>query len=202
MQQHTILVVDDEALIRHSLEQDLIDQGYRVSTAESGEAALELLEGQSFGLIITDLIMDRVSGLELLERVKQRDPDQAVFILTGYGRLESAIAALRLGASDYLLKPYNYDEMILRVGRCFTHQEMAATLRLYENLLSICSECKKIRDDQPGEEKGDQWISMEQFLRKATGNELSHGICPDCYRRKMAELELWIKNDRLRAGRR
>jgi hypothetical protein len=68
------------------------------------------------------------------------------------------------------------------------------TVQLYESLLSICSECKKVRDSQPGENGEVRWISIEQFVSQATGSDLSHGICPDCYRRKMTELQEMIRN--------
>jgi DNA-binding NtrC family response regulator len=194
MEHHSILIVDDEPIVRHTLQQDLLDQGYLVDTVEGGESALQKLGKQEYSLIITDLIMGEMNGLDLLDVIKQKIPDQAVFILTGYGRLESAIAALRLGATDYLLKPYDYDEMILRVGRCLTMQKMEKTLKIYENLLSICSECKKIRDDVSDTEgKGENWISIEQYLSNTTGSEFSHGICPECYKKKLEELDLFIK---------
>lgn len=195
MENHSILIVDDEPIVRHTLQQDLLDQGYLVDTVEGGEGALQKLGKQEYSLIITDLIMGEMNGLDLLGVIKKKIPDQAVFILTGYGRLESAIAALRLGATDYLLKPYDYDEMILRVGRCLTMQRMEKTLKMYENLLSICSECKKIRDDDVSDEdgSGENWISIEQYLCKTTGSEFSHGICPECYKKKIKELNLFMK---------
>ena len=196
MEHHSILIVDDEPIVRHTLQQDLLDQGYLVETVEGGGSALQKLGKQEYSLIITDLIMGEMNGLDLLDAIKQQRPDQAVFILTGYGRLESAIAALRLGATDYLLKPYDYDEMILRVGRCLTMQRMEKTLKMYENLLSICSECKKIRDDcSAAEESGENWISIEKYLSKTTGSDLSHGICPECYKKKIKELDLFMKKN-------
>lgn len=193
MENHAILIVDDEPIVRHTLQQDLLDQGYDVDVAEGGSSALERVAEKTYSLIITDLVMNEMSGLDLLESIKEQYPDQAVFILTGYGRLESAIAALRLGATDYLLKPYDYDEMILRVERCLAMQNMAKTLRVYEGLLSICSDCKKIRDDESGAD-GQQWITIEQYLNKTTGNDLSHGICPECFKKRMKELDDFKKN--------
>jgi DNA-binding response OmpR family regulator len=193
MPQASILVVDDEELIRENLRLDLSELGYAVDTAESGTRALTLLE-KEYDLIVTDLIMADVDGIELLRQAKAKRPDLAVFILTGYGELESAIEALRLGADDYLLKPYNHDEFILRVAKAVAGRTLRQTVQLYESLLSICSECKKVRDSQPGENGEVRWISIEQFVSQATGSDLSHGICPDCYRRKMTELQEMIRN--------
>ena len=73
-------------------------------------------------------------------------------------------------------------------------QKMEKTLKMYENLLSICSECKKIRDDSSTtKEKGENWISIEKYLSKTTGSDLSHGICPECYKKKIKELDLFMK---------
>ena len=193
MPQASILIVDDEELIRENLRLDLSELGYDVDTAESGARALALLD-KEYDLIVTDLIMAEVDGIELLRQAKAKRPDQAVFILTGYGELESAIEALRLGADDYLLKPYNHDELTLRVAKSVAGRSLRQTVRLYESLLSICSECKKVRDAQPGENGEIRWISIEQFVSQATGSDLSHGICPDCYRRKMAELREMVHN--------
>jgi DNA-binding response OmpR family regulator len=193
MTQTSILIVDDEQLIRESLRLDILDLGYRVDTAASGEEAMTLLEHE-YDLIVTDLLMEGMSGLEVLRAAKEKYPDQAVFILTGYGELDSAISALRLGADDYLLKPYNHEELILRVNRCLTGRKLQQTVKLYESLLSICSECKKIRDDEPNESGEVSWISIEQFVCKTTGSNLSHGICPECYRKKMAEFNEMIRS--------
>ncbi|RUM39265.1 MAG: response regulator [Desulfobulbus sp.] len=183
-----ILVVDDEEIIRTTLELNLLDAGYGVDTAASGEEACALLEN-GYNLIITDLMMEGVGGLDVLRRVKEIDPGIIVFILTGYGELESAVEALRAGADDYLLKPYNHDELLMRMSRVLEKQDMQATIDLYENILSICSECKKIRDDSDCEQGDGDWISMEKYLGRTTGSSLSHGLCPDCYRRRLNELE-------------
>jgi len=196
MPQASILIVDDEELIRESLRLDLLDTGYTVDLAGSGEQAVALLD-KEYDLIVTDLIMEGLDGMEVLRQAKLKRSDQAVFILTGYGELDSAIEALRLGADDYLLKPYNYDELILRVAKCLTDRKLRQTVQLYESLLSICSECKKIRDSEADENGELRWISIEQFVSKATGSDLSHGICPDCYRRKMAEFEEMIRGGQI-----
>jgi len=195
MTQASILIVDDEELIRESLRQDMLDHGYAADLAASGEEAVHLL-ARGYDLIITDLIMEGISGLEVLRLAKERRSEQAVFILTGYGELESAIGALRLGADDYLLKPYKHDELIFRIGKCLSNRKMIEKIQMYESLLSICSECKKIRDDDPEEGDAPRWVSIEQFVCQATGSNLSHGICPDCFRKKKKEL-----NEMIRSGR-
>ena len=196
MNSNAILIVDDEELIRESLRLDLRDLGYTVEAVATGAEALQLL-GRGFDLLITDLIMEGMNGLEVLRRAKEADPELAVFILTGHREVEAAIGALRLGADDYLIKPYEHAEMVERVQSCLQQRRQEETAEP-ENLamLSICSDCKKIRTTSSKPTCQHQWIRIEQFLSQTLGTELSHGICPDCYQKKIAEL-----NDIIRGGR-
>jgi len=116
--QKTLLLVDDEEVIRKSFGYDLFDAGYVVTTAESGASAIKLIQKNHYDLIITDLIMENMGGLEVLEAAKQISPGSGVLILTGFGDMNSAIEALRLGADDYLLKPCDPEELLIRIDRC------------------------------------------------------------------------------------
>lgn len=185
-----ILIVDDEDIIRKILELNLLDAGYDVDTAASGEEAVAMLD-TGYDLIITDLIMEGIDGLEVLKRAKDTYKNSSVFILTGHGELDSAVAALRAGADDYLLKPYNHQELLVRVARTFKKQDMQNTLDLYEDILSICSECKKIRDNDSEKGSGD-WVTIEKYLSRTTGSAMSHGLCPDCYQKRRKELQQMI----------
>jgi DNA-binding response OmpR family regulator len=100
-----ILLVDDEEPIRHSLGEILQLEGYEVVTAESGEAAMQILMSEPFDLVLLDLKMPGIGGLEVLRYINKSAPDTRVILLTAHGSLESAIEALRQGAHDYLLKP-------------------------------------------------------------------------------------------------
>lgn len=100
-----ILAVDDQRYFRVFLEDLLVQQGFEVRTAGSGEEALHLLEREAFDVVVTDLVMPGVSGAELVERVKARWPDQDVIVVTSVGDVRTAVDAMRTGASDYLLKP-------------------------------------------------------------------------------------------------
>ena len=101
-----ILVVDDEMSIRSVLAQVLEKDGYAVTAAASGEEALEFLEQKSFALVVSDIKMPGINGLELLKITKERYPDMQVIIITSFASLETALEALRNGAYDYLLKPF------------------------------------------------------------------------------------------------
>jgi CheY-like chemotaxis protein len=147
MRKHHILLVDDDPFILTGIGKDLSGEGYAVTTADNGEQAIELINRTRFDLVITDLVMDRIDGIQVLKAAKTRVSETMVLILTGYGDMGSAIDALRLDADDDMLKPCEPDEMRFRVSRCFERLELARKLNLYEKMLPICCVCKKIRDD-------------------------------------------------------
>ncbi|MFA6499270.1 MAG: response regulator, partial [Desulfurivibrionaceae bacterium] len=123
--------------------------------------------------------------------VKARSPAIGVIILTGFGDISSAIEALRSGADDYLLKPYAYDDLALRLRNCFENQELKKRLKVYEDFLPICSMCKKIRNDKGKEPGSGDWQSIDEYMRKEAGLRVSHGYCPDCYGKAMQEVETY-----------
>lgn len=106
------LVVDDEQSIRGIVSQVLVDERYRIAEASSGEEALSLLQKESFPVIFTDIRMSGMSGLELLKRVKQRDPNIQVIIMTSHGTMDAAVEAIKAGAYDFLHKPFEDLELI------------------------------------------------------------------------------------------
>jgi len=103
----TVLVVDDEIIVRQSLCDQLEDMGYLVLAAENGRIALEIIESEQPALVLTDLRMPEMGGLELIKCSKQLAPDTPIIVISGAGKLEDAVDALRLGAYDYLVKPIN-----------------------------------------------------------------------------------------------
>lgn len=119
-----ILVVDDEEIIRNSISFILRKEGFNVTEASNGKEAYEKVLGESFDIIITDLEMPEMKGIELLERVVQISPQVMVIIITAYGSLESAIAALRKGASDYILKPIEFDELLVKIRRLLDQKQL------------------------------------------------------------------------------
>ncbi|MBU0483111.1 MAG: response regulator [Proteobacteria bacterium] len=180
MRKKKILLVDDEQSILNSFRKDFEYEGYEVTTAASGEEAIMKLQNNHFDLLVTDLSMPGVDGIGVLQEAKKQNPEIGAMILTGFGDMNSAIGALRLGADDYLLKPYDADEILLRVKRCFAKQEVFQKVKLYEKILPVCMYCNSIRDDtgtEPGEGK---WLKMSEYLHRKSGVDLSHGICPEC----------------------
>jgi len=105
-----ILVVDDEPIARENLRHVLVREGYRVETAENGQAALERVRRFEFDLIVTDLKMDRMDGLQLLDKAKAVSPATKIMIVTGYATVDTAVRAIKTGAVHYLTKPIDLDE--------------------------------------------------------------------------------------------
>jgi DNA-binding response OmpR family regulator len=112
-----ILVVDDEVAIRYSVSKTLQRVGYQVSTAESGEAALMLMQDQAFDVVLTDVRMPGLTGVDLLARIKERAPEAIVILMTAYASLATAVESLRLGAHDYLIKPVSNQDIRQSVSR-------------------------------------------------------------------------------------
>ncbi len=119
-----ILVVDDEHLIRWSLEQNLKKQGYGVSTAGSGEDALRLLQEETPDLMLLDIQLPGMNGMEVLEKVKELEEDVIVIMVTALGVLETAVKAMRLGAYDYINKPFNLDELAIVIKKALETREL------------------------------------------------------------------------------
>jgi len=132
-----ILVVEDDRFFRE-LYSDLLRQaGYRVESACSGEEALELLLGARFGLVVTDLTMPGISGLELLVRIKSQDPSIDVILVTANADLESALFSLKHGARDFLLKPISSDELLHTVRLCMEQRHLLDENVELRNMLGL-----------------------------------------------------------------
>lgn len=112
-----VLVVDDEGANRYSVSKTLQRVGYAVSDAGSGEEALDYIHTQDYDVVLTDIRMPGIDGVELLRRIKEQSPDAIVILMTGYASLGTAVEALRLGAHDYLIKPSSSGDIRQSVAR-------------------------------------------------------------------------------------
>ncbi|MBI5663748.1 MAG: sigma-54-dependent Fis family transcriptional regulator, partial [Nitrospirae bacterium] len=130
-----ILVVDDEKSMREILEIFLKSEGYGVSVAENGEKAIEAVKKDIFDLIITDMKMPKVGGLELLKNVKQIAPDTVVVIITAFGTTDSAVEAMKLGAYDYIQKPFQLDNIRLVVKNALEKQKLQKDVSILKQQL-------------------------------------------------------------------
>ncbi|MCH7887125.1 MAG: sigma-54-dependent Fis family transcriptional regulator [Candidatus Marinimicrobia bacterium] len=120
-----ILVVDDEEIIRDSLSYILKENGYNVDTAVDGSDAIDKIEDNNYDLVITDLKMPKVGGIELLEKISSKKTDTFTMVITAYASVDSAVSALRSGAYDYIIKPLDFDEVILKVKRLFEYKSIS-----------------------------------------------------------------------------
>jgi two-component system, NtrC family, response regulator AtoC len=119
-----ILVVDDEEIVRESLGGWLEKDGYTVRSAQDGPSALELLEAERWSILIVDLKMPGMDGLQVLEQAKKLHPDLAVVIMTAYATVDTAVAAMKLGAYDYLVKPFDPEELSLMMQKIVSQQSL------------------------------------------------------------------------------
>ncbi len=124
-----ILVIDDEAVLRNNLARYLRLQGYEVDTAGSAEEALTSLESTTFGLVLTDLRMPGMDGLALIRHLQTEHPDALTVLMTAYASVESAVEALRVGASDYLLKPIALDALGRKVADLLEKRQLHERVR-------------------------------------------------------------------------
>ena len=133
-----VLIVEDEEAIRTLLLRKLARCGWKVDGASGGLQALKLLREKPYGIVMSDINMPRLSGLELLQIIRETYPDIVIIMATAYGDLDHAIAAMRLGASDYLVKPFNLDHVVDSLRQAvyqrkknLNRQQMEAEQRIY-----------------------------------------------------------------------
>ncbi|MGD9157361.1 MAG: sigma-54 dependent transcriptional regulator [Desulfobacteraceae bacterium] len=107
-----ILVIDDEQIIAKSCERSLTEEGYDVRIAFSGNDGMNMIKSESFDLVITDIKMPGISGMDILEYIKENRPEILVILVTGYSTIEDAVRSIKMGAFDYIPKPFNPDELV------------------------------------------------------------------------------------------
>lgn len=141
-----VLVVDDEEIIRYSLKNILTSHGFEVDAVVSAEDALGSLYDRSYHLVLTDLMLEGMGGLELVENIKVISPRTLVIVITGYGSLKTAVAALRLGVYDYILKPCDENELIIRVRRALEMQTYGMEQKRLQELSAIAKTAVTLSD--------------------------------------------------------
>jgi two-component system response regulator PilR (NtrC family) len=119
-----IHIIDDEPIIHDVLGQLLTSEGYEVEPSMSGEEALAKHSSQAFDLILLDLLMPGLDGIEVLKRIKRIDPLAMVIIITAYASVESAISAMKIGAFDYIQKPFKHDDLLMTIHRALEHKRL------------------------------------------------------------------------------
>lgn len=141
--QKTVLLADDDENLRRVLEFQLAEAGYRVVTAANGADALDAFLQNQFDCVITDLRMPALSGLDLLQRLKAVNQETPVIVITAFGEVETAVAAMRAGAYDYIAKPYNRDEVLLTLEKAI---EFSGAKQENRRLRQLVGESFKIQN--------------------------------------------------------
>jgi len=130
-----IHVIDDEPVIHDVLSHLLTSEGYDIEISSSGEEALEKFEVRTFDLVLLDLLMPGMNGIEILKAAKKIDPQALIIILTAYASVESAIEAMKIGAFDYIQKPFKHEELLLTIARALEHKNLQKeNIRLRDEL--------------------------------------------------------------------
>jgi DNA-binding response OmpR family regulator len=160
-----ILIIDDEENIRSSLEGILRLEGYEAYSVESGEAAVNMLQKGTFDLVLLDLKMPGMDGIDVLRTITKIAPETKVILLTGHGSLESAIDALRLGAQDYILKPASSSEILSSVARGLARRiEQQQKRMLLEQIDVSIQRLKDVEGMEPSTGTEQQTVTLDNGL--------------------------------------
>lgn len=189
-----ILVIDDELGIRNLLEYELGKQGYTVKTAPNGQEGVEQFKKNKFHLVISDIKMPKLDGLQVLEFVKKSDPDTEMIMITGFGTVETAVEAMRKGAYDFVQKPFNIDELLSLVEKAVEKVELKAVIALYEVSRIVFSELKMnellpVMIKQSGKILQSADVSI---LLTGKNNELEVSVTSDAGNENFSDIHLGI----------
>ena len=135
MNRGKILIVDDDDSLRRVMQLQLEEAGYDVITACDAGAALGLMEEETPALVITDLKMPGMSGMDVLKRIRGDHPETTVVMITAFGTVQTAVEAMKSGAYDYITKPIDYEELVLTVNRALEHQHLVEQVRVLRSAL-------------------------------------------------------------------
>lgn len=170
--QASILVVDDEPIFRREITTFLREQNYHVGEAESGEQALEMVGEHNWEILLLDLALPGISGIEVLRQVMVLSPETITLMVTAFASLETAIEALRLGAYDYLMKPLRFDDLEIRLERIENHRQVVQENQSLKRLALKQEQFHKIVGESPAIQQVFQQIRQ---LRGASANVLISG---------------------------
>lgn len=148
-----ILVVDDDILMKEFLNETLTRKKYSVDLASSGEEALQMMRGREYDVILSDIRMQQIGGIEVLKSTKSILPDAKVILMTAYATVENAVEAMKLGAFDYIMKPFSADAIELLIERALEHKRLLFENKLlksqvagqyrFENIIGKCPQMQK-----------------------------------------------------------
>ena len=153
MPQGRILVVDDDHLMREFLDETLRRADYSVDLASTGDEALERIKSKEYDVILSDIRMPKKSGMELLKAVRENSPQSKIMLMTAYGTIENAVEAMKLGAFDYVTKPFSADDIELKMKRAVEFKKLE-----WEN--------KLLRSEVTGKYRFENIIGKSPQMRK------------------------------------
>ena len=192
-----ILLIEDEPGLVLTLSDLLAAEGHTVESATDGVTGLAKAASEPFDAIILDVMLPGKNGLDVCREIRQRGSDVAILMLTAKTQIIDRVVGLKLGADDYLTKPFDPEELRARVHvgirmvtlqerlaeRVAELEEALANVKQLRGLLPICSYCKRVRAD------GNYWEQVEQYVSTHSDATFSHGICPTCYDTALKDLE-------------
>lgn len=130
MNRNRLLIIDDEAYVCRTIEVIMQDEGYEVATAQDGHTALQLFDEKPFDIVLSDIRMAQMDGMQVLKSIKERRPETVVFLITAYGTMESAIKAFRCGTDDFIPKPLDMDYLKQRIRHCLALRKREPSVEL------------------------------------------------------------------------
>ena len=137
MTQYRVLLVDDEELFLTALAQRMAKRGYHVATAENGNVALEMAAARGFDVIVLDLAMPGMDGIETLKKLRIADPDIQIILLTGHATVSAGVEAMKLGAMDFLEKPADFKDLLARIEEAGARRASLARQRAEDAVSDI-----------------------------------------------------------------
>ncbi len=188
-----ILIIDDEKMSRDSARRILRKENYELYFAENGKEGIEKINEISPDLILLDVFMPIMNGIEVLEKLKHKKSDDfSIIVLSGHGTEDSVKKCYNLGVTAFVHKPFASYELRGLIQNTLDLQNYKRQLRqtidelnlkIHENkqlksILPICSNCKKIHDD-----KSNKWDDFDKYIHENTNSKISHGLCPDCIKK-------------------
>ncbi len=144
MSPKTVLLADDEQTLRMNLAEVLREEGFDVIACADGQEALKALKANSIDVLITDLRMPGLSGMDLIDRTRTLAPSAGIIVITAFGEVETAVEAMKKGAKDYLCKPLNFDELIFKLKQLLAHEDLARQNELMKQQLRQGSDSTEI----------------------------------------------------------
>jgi DNA-binding NtrC family response regulator len=161
-----VLVVDDDPGVRESTSRTLSQAGYTVRTAETGEEAIEMARDGAFDVILSDMRMPGISGIEVLRKLRELRVDAAFIVMTGFGTVDTAVEAMKLGAVDFVQKPFFRDELLMRVRSGVERRQLARQVQLLQRQLPADGSLEGLIGNSPAMQK------VKEVIRRAAG---AHG---------------------------